>query len=109
MIAKKKFIQELKEKNMFWSYDADAKINDVVLIEQTLIYGEVDDIKNLFLILDRGKIRKVWEQRIVPINNYYKMNYYLGKIFFDIKNIEKFIKEKSFVNSRYERIKKFIR
>ena len=54
---------------MFWSYDADAKINDVVLIEQTLIYGEVDDIKNLFLILDRGKIRKVWEQRIVPINN----------------------------------------
>jgi hypothetical protein len=106
-VSKSEFIQNLKDKNIFWSYDKKSRITDSIVIEHTLVYADVDDIQQLFKIYGYDEVREVWEKSVIPDARYYKLNYYLGLIFFEIKNIESFIKKKSKENSRYERIKKF--
>jgi len=93
---------------VIWSYDtaAASDIPDSILIEHTLIYADVEEIKELFLIFNKEKIQKVWENKIIPDNRYLRINYYLGKFFFNIKNVKNFIKEKSIINSRYEKIRR---
>lgn len=106
-MKKKDFISKLRKQNIFWSYDKASVLSDELIIEQTLIYADVVDIQNLFLIFQFSKIKNVWEQKIVPDMRYLKLNYYLGKIFFNIRNIEAFLKKKNLANSRYEKIRKF--
>ena len=48
-MTKNDFFLKLKKQNIFWSYDVSAILSDEVIIEQTLIYADVDDIQNLFL------------------------------------------------------------
>jgi len=93
---------------VIWSYDtaAASDIPDSILIEHTLIYADVEEIKELFLIFNKEKIQKVWENKIIPDNRYLRINYYLGKFFFNIKDVKNFIKEKSIINSRYEKIRR---
>lgn len=106
-MSKAELIQNLKDKNIFWSYDKKSRIPDAIIIEHTLVYADVDDIRQLFKIYGYDKVREVWEMSVIPDARYYKLNYYLGLIFFKIKDIESFLKKKAKENSRYERIKKF--
>lgn len=105
-MTKKQFFLKLKKQNIFWSYDTSSILTDEIIIEQTLIYADVADIQNLFSIFKLAEIKKVWEQKIVPDSRYRKLNYYLGKIFFNINNIDAFLNKKSLLNSRYEKIRK---
>lgn len=91
-----------------WSYDASvaSDISDSILIEHTLIYADVDQIKELFLIFSKEKIKRVWDNKIIPDNRYIRLNYYLGKFFFNIKDVQTYIDEKSIINSRYEKIRR---
>jgi len=105
---KEKLLKKLINENIFWSYDtaAASDISDSVLIEHTLIYSDVKEIKELFLIFNKEKIKRVWENQIIPDNRCLRLNYYLGKFFFNIEDIKNYIKEKSITNSRYEKIKR---
>lgn len=105
-MTKKELYSKLKKQNIFWSYDTSSVLSDSIIIEQTLIYADVEDIKSLFLIYDPIEIKQVWDQKIVPDMRHFKLNYYLGKLFFNISNINAYLKKKSFVNSRYEQLKK---
>ncbi|MES2139756.1 MAG: hypothetical protein V4511_08595 [Bacteroidota bacterium] len=105
-MTKKELYSKLKKQNIFWSYDTSSVLSDKVIIEQTLIYADVEDIKSLFLIYDLSEIKQVWDQQIVPDMRYFKLNYYLGKLFFNISNINTYLKKKSLLNSRYEQLKK---
>ena len=107
-MRKEKLLKKLINENIFWSYDKSTAldISDSILIEHILIYADVEEIKELFLIFNKEKIQKVWENKIIPDNRYLRINYYLGKFFFNIKDVQNFIKEKSNINSRYEKIRR---
>jgi hypothetical protein len=104
-MTKQGLYTKLKKQNIFWSYDTSTMLSDEVIIEQTLIYADVDDIQSLFTLFDNKGIKKVWEQKIVPDARYEKLNYYLGKLFFNIKNIDAFLEKKKIKYSRYEQLK----
>ncbi len=107
MDRKEKLLKKLINENIFWSYDTSAAldISDSIFIEHTLLYSDVEEIKELFLIFSPEKIKKVWENKIIPDNRYFRLNYYLGKFFFNIEDVKNYIKEKSIINSRYEKIR----
>ncbi|MCE9540529.1 MAG: hypothetical protein K8R85_15115, partial [Bacteroidetes bacterium] len=64
-MTKKELYLKLKKQNIFWSYDTSSVLSDSIIIEQTLIYADVEDIKSFFLIYDPIEIKKVWDQKIV--------------------------------------------
>ncbi len=105
---KEKLLKKLINENVFWSYytAAASDISDSILIEHTLIYSDVEEIKELFLIFNKEKIKRVWENNIIPDNRCLRLNYYLGKFFFNIEDVQTYIKEKSIINSRYEKIRR---
>lgn len=106
-MTKKELFTKLKKQNIFWSYDTSSVLNDDLIIEHTLIYADVEDILSLFSIYKPEKIRQVWIQKIVPDARYKKLNHYLGKFFFNIKNINSYLKKYGSINNRYARIKRF--
>ena len=106
-MTKKEFCLKLNEHNIFWSYDKSSVLSDAVIIEQTLIYADVDDIKELFLIFKSSTIKNVWANKIAGDMRYKKLNYYLGKIFFNIRNINTYLNKKSVINKRYEQLRMF--
>ena len=63
---KEKLLKKLINENIFWSYDtaAASDISDSILIEHTLIYADVEEIKELFLIFNKEKIKRVWENEL---------------------------------------------
>jgi len=81
---KSEFIQQLKNHHIFCSYDVDKtdKIPDNLVIEHTLIYADVDEIRLLLFLYGKEIVMKVWKERIIPDKRFYKLNYYLGKVFF---------------------------
>ncbi len=105
---KKDFVKKLKDKGLFWSYSKNASYTDNVVMEQTLRWGDVDDLILLFSLFDKEKIFDVWVKHLLPDERLYAHNYYLARIFFDIEDdVEEFIKYKALKNNRYERIKEF--
>lgn len=105
-MTKEELYTKLKKQNIFWSYNTSVMPKDEIIIEQTLVYAGVEDIQSLFSVFKPSQIKRVWVRKIIPDLRYYKLNYYLGKIFFNIKNIEAYIEKKKSENSRYERLKK---
>ncbi len=93
--------------NAFWSFDkkklALNEISDDMLIENTLIHGDVKEIVMLFDLFTKDTIVEVWKNKLLFEDRYNKLNYYLAKIFFDIEDVMSF-KNKN-TNSRYERLK----
>lgn len=105
-MTREELLQRLIVNKAFWSYDTKtSKFNDEIIIEHCLIWGDVEDIKALFEIFDFEKIKQVWTERVIPRDIYEKDNYYLGRIFFEIENIEEYIEINSKKYCRFERIK----
>jgi len=105
---KEKLLKKLINENVFWSYYTAevSDISDSILIEHTLICSDVEEIKELFLIFNKEEIKRVWENNIITDHRYLRLNYYLGKFFFNIEDVKDYIKEKSIINSRYEKNKR---
>jgi hypothetical protein len=108
-MTKDKLFELIKNDNLFWSYHVTSAddISDDLLIEQVLIFSDVDVIKALFSVYAVERIRSVWERQIVPDARYRRLNVYLGKIFFNIDDIGTFMDEKNAAHSRYEKLKRF--
>lgn len=98
--------RKLADEGIFWSYDKKLDyIGDDLLIEHTLLYAEVSEIKDLFKIFDFAKIKDVWERKVVPDERHYGLNYYLALIWFDISEPKEYLQETAKKYSRYERLK----
>jgi hypothetical protein len=88
--------QELTEQRAFWSYKNPGPelIPDDILIEKTLINLDIEDINKLFLVFPKGKIKKIWNEKIV-INDeqFHSMNLFFALLYFKIKNPEDHLKK----------------
>ena len=86
--------QELTEKRVFWSYKNPENdlIPDDILIEKTLINLDIEDINKLFLIFPKGKIKRIWNSKLV-INDaqFHSMNLLFAILYFKIKNPESYL------------------
>ena len=102
-------LKKLSVTNAFWSYDKSTlkieNISDNLLIENSFIHGDVEEIKLLFQIFPREKLQKVWNEKLIPDKRYYKLNYYLGVCFFQIADTKEYIIKTSIKNSRYEKLR----
>ncbi len=107
-MTKKELFHILNAKKAFWTYDVKKvnEISDALLIEHTLVWGDVAELKALFSLYEFKTIKNIWNLYLVPDTRYEKLNYYLAKFFFDIKNIKAYLKKKGFENSRYQKLKK---
>ena len=87
--------QELVKRRVFWSYKNQEPdlIPDDILIEKTLTDLDIEDINKLFLLFPKGRIKKIWNEKIV-INDsqFHSMNLLIALLYFKIKNPEVYLK-----------------
>lgn len=66
--ARKQLFRKLKKENCFWSYDVSKmrSISDESLIEYVLLYLDIKDIDQIFLLFGYKKVKRVWLDRVAP-------------------------------------------
>lgn len=104
MDLREELIEKLKADICFWSYDKDSikDIPDDVLIEETLIHLDIPEIRQLFTLFPKKKIKRVWLKRLVPQGQYlYALNRMYAIFLFDIKKPDTYLKamETRYLNS----------
>jgi hypothetical protein len=94
---KGELLSELYQWNAFWSYPGhivnEENIDDNMLIENVLLYLDIEDINKLYKLYPQCKIKDVWKTRLCVLEpNYHSLNNMLGSLYFDIKNPPKYLK-----------------
>lgn len=109
-MTKNEFSDILWEKGILWPYDQSKahQLPESIIIEHTLLYGDVGELKLLFILFEQIDIRKVWEDKLAPQKRYHKLNTYLATFFFRIPETQKFLKNKIVDYPRLERFKLLI-
>ena len=89
-------IEKLREENRFWSYApgfADSDVPDEIIIEKTLVYLDLDEIKVLFELYGKQKVKRVWLERLVPQGEYlHTLNRFFAWFYFRVKKPDMYIK-----------------
>ena len=98
--------KKLLKLNVFWSYHLPANLDipDDVLIEKVLLYLDMDEIRVLFGLFEKKKIKKVWHERILcqePMCH--AQNRLYAFLFFGIKNPDRYIRDQ--VNKRLKQFR----
>lgn len=85
---KEAFAASLSRRGCLWSYDPEkvALLPDAVLIEHALVYGDVPDIENAFVLFGKPAVEAAWRAHVLPDARFRKLNNYLARIYFGIKN-----------------------
>jgi len=92
---KNNLLEKLKQEHCFWSFNAASikEVPDDILIEKTLIYLDMEEIDQLFLIYPFKKIKQVWREHLIPQGQYlYTLNRFLAWYYFKIKHPDSYIK-----------------
>jgi hypothetical protein len=92
---KNALFQRLLNERAFWSYDMSEvkSISDEVLIEKTIVSLGHEDLKILFEVFPKNRIKKVWRERIAIAGDYHRgINYMMCIIYFDIKDPNRYLK-----------------
>lgn len=87
--------QKLADSGLMWSYDTanPAAVPDSVLIEHTLVYLDLDDIRLLFDLFPDRKIKAVWRSQMIPRDDYYHtLNRFIAWFYFGIKKPDAYLK-----------------
>jgi hypothetical protein len=86
-------IQALCDNNLLWSYDPSQlkKLSDDIIIEHTLQYGGVSELKLLFVCYSSSQIIDVWKNTLLQDRRYDKLNYYLALFYFKIPNTKSWL------------------
>lgn len=87
---KEQLFEKLKAKGLFWSYSPGIcydESKDDLLMETTLKYAELDDIKVLFTLYGQQRVRQLWEKQLRNDSRFKKLNYFLARVFFGM-NVE---------------------
>ena len=50
------------QKHIFWNYKADAALDENIIIENVILYGELSDYSKLKGLVSRDSIRKVLDK-----------------------------------------------
>lgn len=108
-MSKTLLVKKLIERGLLWSYDTSEgeDLPNTVIIEQTLLFGDVPELKMLFRQYPKDAIKKIWLKSIVPDKRYKKINFYLARFFFNIKEINDFLKTNEKKYSRLEKLRLF--
>lgn len=102
---KEKLIQKLWEKGILWSYAPLKELPDEIIIEHTLRYMDIEEVLLLFKIFPKNKIRKIWQQKLIPDSRIRRLNYYLAIMFFNIRKPSEYLDFYTKKYSRYARCK----
>jgi hypothetical protein len=93
-ILKVQLADKLIMNRVFWSY-ANVKADDIsdeILIENVLIYLDIEDINSLFIIYPYKIIKEIWRKNILIQDPFYhSLNILLAFHYFHIKSPEMYI------------------
>lgn len=94
---KNELLEKLREENAFWSYAPESVslsiISDDQLIALTMRHLDLPEIKQLFLIYPKQKIKAAWQNILVPEGEYiYTMNRFFAWYYFDAKQPDTYLK-----------------
>jgi hypothetical protein len=73
----------MNENILYWSYTGKPASANIV-IEHTLKYADVDDIKVLIKEYGKEKCKEVWETTMITDKRFRRLNFFLAKFIFDI-------------------------
>ena len=69
------------------------RLNIESIIEKTLVYLDVDEIKVLFELYGKQMVKHVWLERLVPQGDYlFTLNRFFAWFYFRVKNPDMYIK-----------------
>lgn len=90
-------LEMLKREGAYWSYNKAGIIietlSDDDLIADTLRYLDLDEIKLLFDIYPKSKIKTAWKEKLVPEGEYlYTLNRFFAWYYFDAKKPDAYLK-----------------
>jgi hypothetical protein len=92
----KKYLEKrLIEEKSFWSFEklSCQNLSDWNLIKYVLIRLDLDDIKYLFQLYPKRKIKEVWLEELVPQGDYLlSMNICFALIYFGAKRPRQYVK-----------------
>ncbi len=94
---KEKLLGLLKEEHAFWSYEPNSvsisSISDDQLIALTMRHLDLDEIKILFQLYSKEKIKSAWKRLLVPEGEYlYTLNRFFAWYYFKAKNPSAYLK-----------------
>ena len=94
---KEKLTKLLNNEHAFWSHDKDSissdSLNDDQLIAMTMRHLDIDEIKLLFEIFSKEKIKSAWKRLLVPEGEYlYTLNRFFAWYYFNAKNPDAYLK-----------------
>lgn len=93
--ARKQLYRKLKKENCFWSYDVSKmrSISDESLIEYVLLYLDIKDIDQIFLLFGYKKVKRVWLDRVAPQGEMFRpYNILYAWYYFGAKRPEAYVK-----------------
>ena len=102
---KAELFDKLKSKGIFWSYAKSisyADFSDAVLCEYALKYGDFEDLKTLFLLYGKTKVKLVWKEKLVEDLRFQKFNLFLARVFLGMD-----VESNYFARSKSARFEKF--
>ena len=91
---KKDILVKIKDNGGLWSYAyIPENMADDDIIEESLRHLDFEDMHLIFDLWGRRKVKKVWNERLVPEGKRLNvLNTLLGIIFFKIENINEYLK-----------------
>ena len=96
ILSRKQLLSKrLYDSGYLWSYlpmSPEAVLPDEELIIKCLSHLEFEDMHLLFEAYPYHQIKKIWQKRMLPYNDYYgTINLLLAALFFHIKYPKKYI------------------
>ncbi len=101
-----RLFNKLKDKGIFWSYSKEIQYEDLqedIVIEYLLKYGDFDDIKFGFELFGKRVIKKVWEVKLKSDRSFIKTNLMIARVFLDMDVESDYFK--GVKNARFEKLK----
>ena len=87
--------KRLMEENSFWSFEKISckNLSDWNLMKYVLLRLDLDDIKYLFQLYPKEKIKEVWLQELVPQGDYLlAMNISFALLYFGARNPRQYVR-----------------
>lgn len=106
---KQQLLEKLKEEKVFWSYEPESisltTVSDEYLIALTMRHLDLLEIKLLFRIFTKKRIKSAWKRILVPEGDYlYTLNRFFAWYYFDAKNPDSYLK--SLITRHYNNLLK---
>ena len=92
----KQYLEErLIEENSFWSFEklSCQNLSDWNLIKYVLLRLDLDDIKYLFQLYTKKKVKQVWLQELIPQGDFLlAMNICFALLYFNARKPRQYVK-----------------